>query len=194
MNVRRAWKGYLKADDAKPQVNRSLLKRVATYAKPYRWLIFGSLIAILLYTLLGLISPLILRSLIDTAIPNADIRLLIWCAVGIMVIPIFSGACQVLERRFSSQIGEGVIYDLRIALYDHLQRMSLRFFTHTQVGELISRLNNDVVDAQNAINRTLVGMVTNFIQVVSALAVMATLEWRLTLISAVIVPLFIIAA
>ncbi len=194
MNDRRAWRGYLKANESKPQVNKSLIKRVGAYAKPYRWLIAGSLGAILLNTLLGLVSPLILRTLIDKAIPQENIRMLIWCAVGILVIPIFSGAFQVLERSFSSRIGEGVIFDLRVALFDHLQRMSLRFFTHTQVGELLSRLNNDVVDAQNAINRTLVGMVTNLITVTSSLIVMATLEWRLTLISAAIVPLFIIAA
>ncbi len=194
MNERRAWRGYLKANESKPQVNKSLLKRVGAYAKPYRRWIFGSLIAILFNTLLGLVSPLILRTLIDQAIPEENIRLLILCAIGIMIIPILSGACQVLERSFSSRTGEGVIFDLRVALFDHLQRMSLRFFTHTQVGELLSRLNNDVVDAQNAINRTLVGMVTNLITVVSSLIVMATLEWRLTLISAAIVPLFIIAA
>ena len=194
MNDRRAWRGYLKANETKPQVNKSLIKRVGAYAKPYRWLIAGSLVAILFNTLLGLVSPLILRTLIDNAIPQENIRLLIWCAAGILVMPIISGAFQVLERSFSARIGEGVIFDLRVALFDHLQRMSLRFFTHTQVGELLSRLNNDVVDAQNAINRTLVGMVTNLITVTSSLIVMATLEWRLTLISAAIVPLFIISA
>ena len=194
MNIRRNWHGYLRASDEKPQVNRSLLKRVASYAKPYRWRILGSLIAILLYTVLGLLTPLILRALIDKAIPQEDIQRLILYALGLLLIPILSGACQVFERRFSAQIGEGVIYDLRIALYSHLQRMSLRFFTHTQVGELISRLNNDVVGAQNAINRTLVSMVKNFIQVILVLIVMFTLEWRLTLMSAVIVPLFIFAA
>jgi len=194
LNIRRNWHGYLRASDEKPQVNRSLLKRVASYAKPYRLRILGSLIAILLYTVLGLLTPLILRALIDKAIPQEDIQRLILYAVGLLLVPILSGACQVLERSFSATIGEGVIYDLRVALYSRLQRMSLRFFTHTQVGELISRLNNDVVGAQNAINRTLVSMVKNFIQVILVLIVMFTLEWRLTLMSAVIVPLFIFAA
>ena len=194
MNVRQNWRGYLKSSDEKPQVNRMLLKRVYAYAKPYRWWIFGSFIAILLSTLLGLVNPLILRALIDVAIPQANIRYLILCALGLLVIPILNGATQVVERRLSSQVGEGVIFDLRVALYNHLQHMSLRFFTHTQVGELISRLNNDVVGAQNAITRTLINMVTNFIQVVAVLVVMFTLEWRLTLISALIVPLFIFTA
>src|SRR5919198_580309 len=87
------------------------------------------------------------------------------------------------EHRLNASIGEGVIYDLRVALYAHLQRMSLRFFTHTKTGELMSRLNNDVVGAQNAISTTIVQILTNLMQVVAALAVMLTLEWRLPAVS-----------
>ena len=91
-------------------------------------------------------------------------------------------------------MGEGVIYDLRVALYDKLQRMSLRFFTHTRVGELMSRMNNDVIGAQSAISNTIVNIVTNIIQAIVVFAVMVTIEWRLTLISSAIMPLFILAA
>jgi len=154
----------------------------------------GSLLAILIYTGVGLLSPLILRHLIDYAIPEKDIQRLILAAIGLLILPIVSGFFQIITRRLISQVGEGVIYDLRVALYEHLQRMSLRFFTHTQLGELISRLNNDVVGAQTAISRTLVTLVTNFIEVISILAVMLTLEWRLTLMGIIILPLFIIAA
>jgi ATP-binding cassette subfamily B protein len=91
-------------------------------------------------------------------------------------------------------VGEGVIYDLRVALYARLQRMSLHFFTNTKLGELMSRLNNDVVGAQNAISNTIVSIITNIIQAAAVLLVMLTLEWRLTLISIVILPLFILAA
>ncbi len=164
------------------------------YAKPYRWQIVGSLLTILVYTGVALLSPLILRHLIDYAIPEKDINRLILAAVGLLTLPIISGAFQVVTRRLTSQIGEGVIFDLRVSLYRHLQRMSLRFFTHTQLGELISRLNNDVVGAQTAISRTLVTLVTNFIEVLSILVVMLTLEWKLTLMGILIVPFFIIAA
>ncbi|MFZ3071091.1 MAG: ABC transporter ATP-binding protein [Anaerolineaceae bacterium] len=194
MSSRQPWKGFMKAGDEKPTINRNVLKRVGQYAKPYRWGILGSLGAILVSTLLNLVSPLILRQLVDVAIPNRDVKLLIYCALGMLLVPLFNGLFQLIERYYSSRVGEGVIYDLRVALYDHFQKLSLRFFIHTPLGELISRLNNDVVDAQNAVNRTLVSMVTNLIQVVSVLAVMFTLEWRLTLISAVIVPLFVLAA
>jgi len=191
---RRNWRSFIHASDEKPRLSWSLIRRVLAYAKPYHWHIFGSLLSILIYTGVALLSPLILRRIIDHAIPEKDIQGLLLAAVGLLVLPIISGLFQVITRRLTSQVGEGVIYDLRMSLYEHLQRMSLRFFTHTQLGELISRLNNDVIGAQTAISRTLVTLVTNFIEVVSTLVVMLTLEWRLTLLGIVILPLFIIAA
>ena len=190
----RNWRSYIHASDEKPRLSWQLVKRVLAYGKPYRWQIIGSLLSILIYTGVGLISPLILRHLIDYAIPEKDVNRLILAAVGLLILPIISGFFQIITRRLISQVGEGVIFDLRVSLYEHLQRMSLRFFTHTQLGELISRLNNDVVGAQTAISRTLVTLVTNFIEVVSILVVMFTLEWRLTLMGIIILPLFIIAA
>lgn len=191
---RRNWRGYIRASDEKPQLSWSLVKRVLKYGRPYRWQIIGSLFCILIYTGVALLSPLILRHLIDVAIPEADIDRLILSAVGLLVLPIISGLFQIITRRLIAQVGEGVIYDLRVSLYEHLQRMSLRFFTHTQLGELISRLNNDVVGAQTAISRTLVTLATNSIEVIAVLAVMLTLEWRLTLMGIFILPLFILAA
>ena len=190
----RNWRSYIHASDEKPRLSWQLVKRVLAYGKPYRWQIIGSLLSILIYTGVALISPLILRHLIDYAIPEKDVNRLILAAVGLLILPIISGFFQIITRRLISQVGEGVIFDLRVSLYEHLQRMSLRFFTHTQLGELISRLNNDVVGAQTAISRTLVTLVTNFIEVVSILVVMFTLEWRLTLMGIIILPLFIIAA
>ena len=191
---RRNWRSYIHATDEKPHLSWDLVKRVLTYAKPYRRQIIGSLLAILIYTGLLLLSPLILKYLIDQAIPEKDVHGLILASLGLLLVPIVSGVFQVITRRLTSQVGEGVIFDLRVALYDHLQRMSLRFFTHTQLGELISRLNNDVVGAQTAISQTLVTLVTNLIDVIATLVVMLTLEWRLTLMGIIILPLFIIAA
>jgi ATP-binding cassette subfamily B protein len=117
-----------------------------------------------------------------------------WLIFGLLAIPLFTGGLNVLQRQLNARVGEGVVYDLRSALFSHLQRMSLSFFTHTKVGELMSRLNNDVVGAQNAISNTFVSIVTSLIQAVVLLTVMFTLEWRLTLISIAILPLFLIAA
>jgi len=191
---RRNWRSYIHASDEKPHLSWALVRRVLEYAKPYRWQLIGSLLAILVYTGVALLSPLILRHLIDYAIPKKDLDRLILVAVGLLVLPIISGLFQIITRRLISQVGEGVIYDLRVSLYEHLQRMSLRFFTHTQLGELISRLNNDVVDAQTAISRTLVTLVTTFIETIATLAVMLTLEWCLTLMGIFILPLFMISA
>lgn len=190
----RNWRSYINAEDEKPHISFKLVKRVLGYAKPYRWQLIGSLLTILIYTGVRLLSPLILRHLIDVTIPEKDIDRLLWIALGLLVLPIISGFFQIITRRLTAQAGEGVIYDLRVSLYNHLQRMSLRFYTHTQLGELISRLNNDVVGAQTAISHTLVTLVTNFIEILSILAVMLTLEWRLTLMGIIILPLFIIAA
>lgn len=191
---RRNWRSYIDASDEKPHLSWALVKRVLGYGKPYAWLMIGSLLSILAYTGVALLSPLILRHLIDYAIPEKDLQRLVLAAMGLLILPIISGFFQIITRRLVAQVGEGVIYDLRVSLYQHLQRMSLRFFTHTQLGELISRLNNDVIGAQTAISRTLVTLVTSLVEVVATLAVMLTLEWRLTLMGIVILPLFIITA
>ncbi len=170
------------------------MRRVLSYSQPYRGLIVGLLVVILISTGLTLLSPLILRDLIDNTIPNGQVNRLIVLSLTLLLIPALGGALNVLQRRFNATIGEGVIFDLRVALYARLQRMSLRFFTNTKVGELMSRLNNDVVGAQNAISNTIVGIITNIIQAAAVLVVMFTLEWRLTLISIAILPLFIVVA
>jgi ATP-binding cassette subfamily B protein len=107
---------------------------------------------------------------------------------------LLSSLINIINRRLSVRVGEGVIFDLRVALYSHLQRMSLHFFTNTRVGELMSRLNNDVVGAQSAISNTAVSIITNTVQAVAVLVVMISMNWRLTLISIMIMPLFILAA
>ncbi len=182
------------ADDEKPKMTWPLLRRVLAYALPYRAQIAGMLMLILASTGLNLLNPQILRDLIDRTIPSGDVRRLGMLAGALLLIPTLGGVIQVMQRRLNSRVGEGVIYDLRLALYSRLQRMSLRFFTHTKVGEIMSRLNNDVVGAQNAISNTIVGIITNIIQAVAVLAVMISMEWRLTLISVIIMPLFIFAA
>lgn len=188
------WRSFLSAPAEKPKVTRPLLKRVLSYSQPYRWKIAGMLAAILVSTGLTLLTPLILRDLIDHTIPSGNVNRLVLLALALLLIPALRGGISVIQRQLNAAVGEGVIYDLRVALYRHLQRMSLRFFTNTRVGELMSRLNNDVVGAQNAISNTIVNIITNIVEVIAVLAVMFTLEWRLTLIGVAILPLFILAA
>jgi len=180
--------------DERPKVTWSLLKRVFQYARPYTWMILGMLVVTLITSGLSLLTPLILRDLIDRTLPNKDLHRLTWLVIALLAIPLLTGGLNVLLRQLNSRVGEGVVFDLRTALFSHLQRMSLGFFTHTKVGELMSRLNNDVVGAQNAISNTFVNIVTSLIQAVAVLAVMFTLEWKLTLISIAILPFFLLMA
>ncbi len=189
-----SWFSYMRSGDQKPKVTKELLLRVLNYAKPYWKLIAGMLVMILLTTGLSLLTPLIFRNMIDVVIPSKDITRLIWLGVALLFIPALEGGINVIQRRLNSTVGEGVIYDLRSALFSRLQRMSLRFFTNTKSGELMSRLNNDVVGAQNAISNTITDIITNVIQLIALLSVMLTLQWKLTVVSVLILPLFILVA
>ncbi len=190
------WWSYIRFDEEQdqPEVSRDLIRRVWIYARPYRLGVVIMLLTILGVSLLTLIPPLLIRDLLDNALPNRDFSRLNLLALGMIAVPLTNGLLGVVQRYFSASIGEGVIFDLRRDLYAHLQRMSLRFFTNTRAGELISRLNNDVVGAQRAITGTLVTIVSNFISLVATLAIMFSLEWRLTLLGVAVLPLFIVPA
>ena len=190
------WFSYIRYDDQseKPGINKELMSRVWEYARPYWFQVASLLITILIISGISLISPLLYRDLIDNAIPNRDFGRLNWLALGMIAIPLLNGLIGVWQRRLNSSIGEGVIYDLRRNLYSHLQRMSLRFFTGTRTGELMSRLNNDVIGAQRAISNTLVTIISNVVTLVATLVIMITLEWRLTLLGLAILPLFFFPA
>ena len=190
------WFAYIRHDKEadRPEISRELLLRVWNFARPYWLAVSGLLVTILLITGISLISPLLYRNLIDYAIPSGDITRLNWLALGMIGIPLLNGVIGVWQRRLNSTIGEGVIFDLRSALYAHMQRMSLRFFTQTRTGELMSRLNNDVIGAQRAISNTTVSIVSNTVSLVATLAIMFALEWRLTLLGLAVLPLFILPA
>ncbi len=193
------WMNYIwSEEDAEKKKNaglsRALIQRVLTYARPYRWRIAVMLLIILVTTGLGLLTPLIFRDLIDNALPNGDVARLNLLAFGLIAIPLVNGTIGVVQRRINSSVGEGVIYDLRVALYSHLQRMSLRFFTNTKTGELMSRLNGDVIGAQNAISNTIVTIITNIVTVALILGIILTMDWRLTVLGLMVLPFFIMIA
>lgn len=190
------WFAYIRYDEERdrPEVSRALLKRVMAYARPYRVQVALMVGLIILTSLFNLIPPLLYRDLLDNTLPNKDMTRLNWLALGVIGIPILVGLIGVAQRLFGARIGEGIICDLRQALYGHMQRMSLRFFTHTRTGEMMSRLNNDVIGAQRAVTGTMVNIITNLISLVSTLVIMLSLEWRLTLLGVTILPLFIVPA
>jgi ATP-binding cassette subfamily B protein len=190
------WWSYIRYDEEqdRPEVSSELLRRVATYARPYRKGVALILITIAGISIISVFPPLLIRDLIDRAIPEKDFGRLNLLALGMIAIPVINGLLGVAQRYTSAKIGEGIIFDLRSTLYSHLQHMSLRFFTHTQVGELMSRLNNDVVGAQRAITGTFVTLVSNAISLIATLVIMISLEWRLTILGVAILPLFVLPA
>ncbi len=190
------WWRFLSYDEnqGKPRVDRALLRRVWGYAKPYLRLLGLMLLAIVITSLIDLLPPLLYRDLFDNVLPNKDIARLNILGLLMLAVPILSNLIGVGERYLSSRVGEGIIFDLRQSMYDHLQRMGLRFFTRTKSGVIISRFENDVVDAQSAITSTIPDIVTNSVTLLTTLAVMFAIEWRLTLMSVVVFPLFLLPA
>ncbi|MEY4633376.1 MAG: hypothetical protein RLZ18_748 [Actinomycetota bacterium] len=176
------------------RVKRESLRRVWRFAEPYRWKIIGFLGAIVAAAMLGLAPPLLFRSILDKAIPNKDGGLITTLAIVLVVAALGDAALAITQRWLSASIGEGLIFDLRVALFDKVQQMPIAFFTRTQTGALTSRLNNDVIGAQNAVTSTLGSVVSNIVVLLTTLSVMIALEWRLTLLALVVLPLFIAPA
>lgn len=190
------WFAFIQQDkkDDKSHITLELLRRVWQYALPYRWPVVGLIITIFISSGLSLLTPLLFRDLIDNALPNKNGTRLNWLALGMIAVPVLDGLVGVWQRQLSAFVGEGIIFDLRRGLYDHLQRMSLRFFTQTRTGELMSRLNNDVIGAQRAVTSTVVTIASNIVTLFSTLAIMVALEWRLTALSLIIFPFFLYSA
>jgi ATP-binding cassette subfamily B protein len=175
-------------------MDRALIRRVWTFARPYRRRLLLFLVTVTTGALLALAPPLVFKRIIDVAIPNGDRGLVTTLAVVALVLALVSTALDVAQRYWSSVVGEGLIFDLRAALYDHVQRMPLAFFTRTQTGALISRMNNDVIGAQRALTGTLGQVVYNLLTVVATVAAMLVLDWQLALLALAILPVFIIPA
>jgi len=175
-------------------VDRSIMRRVWGFARPYRAMIIGLLATIVIDSVVGILPPLVFRAIIDDhAIPR-HLAGLDWLALLALGLALADAALVVAQRWWSARIGEGLIFDLRSTLYDHVQRMPLAFFTRTQTGALISRMNNDVLGAQQAFTGTLGSVVQNSVVVIVTLSVMIALEWRLTILALVVVPAFIVPA
>jgi ATP-binding cassette subfamily B protein len=176
------------------KIERALLRRVLKLARPYRRYLVGFFIAVIAAAIVGAIPPLLLKSLLDTAVPNSDVTLVTLLAAGAVVLALASAGLSLLQRWYSATIGEGLIYDMRVRLFDHVQRLPISFFTRTQTGSLMSRLNNDVIGAQQAVTNTMGTVASNAIRLVVTLTFMLVLEWRLTILTLVVLPLFVIPA
>ncbi|MDJ0837607.1 MAG: ABC transporter ATP-binding protein [Acidobacteriota bacterium] len=171
-----------------------LARRVWSYFRPYLGWLIVLFIAILGRALIGLVPPLLFRELIDNVLIEGDRRMLNLIAVAMVAVPVISGALSLADRYLIAYIGTGVIYRLRTELFTHLQSLSLDFFTHTKLGEILSRITFDVVNAQSFITRVFPNVLANGLSVISTLVLMLAINWRLALISLIVLPLFFIPA
>jgi len=175
-------------------IDRGIVRRVAEFARPYRLQVAGFLGAIVAAALLGLVPPLVTKWIIDEAIPRGDRGQLSLLAGLAVAAAVADAALSLVERWLSARIGEGLIYDLRVRVFDHVQRLPVAFFTRAQTGALVSRLNNDVIGAQRALTGTLGSVVSNLVVLTTTVAAMAALEWRLTIFAIALLPAFLIPA
>ena len=198
MSMENAWMMYRSmtrdASVKDKKVSRETVKRILGYAKPYKILITFFLITLVVASLLSVAQPLLFRRIIDQGITPGDASLVTWTAVFIALLAIADAGLGVVSRYYSARIGEGLIFDLRNEVYDHVQSQSIAFFTRAQTGALISRLNNDVIGAQQAFTSTLGGVLGNMISLVIVLITMFILSWQITLASLILVPLFLLPA
>jgi ATP-binding cassette subfamily B protein len=175
-------------------IDRQLVGRVWRFARPYRRSLLVFLGLILAGAIVDLAAPLLFKAVIDKAIPRHDGPLVTKLAVGALAIAVASTLLDLAQRWYSATIGESLIFDLRTELFDHVQRMPVAFFTRTQTGALTSRMNSDVVGAQRALTGTVGSVVGNVVTLLSTLIAMSILEWRLTLLALVLLPLFVLPA
>jgi len=174
--------------------DRSIARRAVGLARPYLRRILGYIVVIVTVSVVSAAPPQLIRLIIDSAIPAGDLDLLRLLAGGLLAVAVIVAALSMVERWLSSNIGEGFILDLRTRLFSHVQSLPVAFFTRTQTGALVTRLNNDVIGAQRALTGTLGGIVDNTIGVIVTVTAMALLDWRVTALAIVLLPLFIVPA
>ncbi len=170
---------------------RSELRRIARLFRPYRGRLGAVLALIALSASLGMVSPFLLREVLDVAIPRADMALLTWLVGGMIAISIATGALGVGQTWLSNVVGQRVMHDLRAAVYRHLQRLSLAFFTRTRTGEVQSRIANDIGGVQNVVTSTATSIVSNVTTVLATVVAMVLLDWRLAVFSLALLPFFV---
>ena len=178
----------------KTKLKPGTVRRIVRFAAPYRRDLAIFLVMVVADAIISVATPLLFRSIIDDGVKFHDAPLVVKLAVIVAGLAIFDAGLSLAQRWYSSRIGEGLIYDLRAQVYDHVQRMPIAFFTRTQTGALVSRLNNDVIGAQQAFTSTLSGVVSNAIALLLTVGVMLRLSWQITVISLILLPIFILPA
>ncbi len=169
-------------------------KRVLSFARPYRMDLAVFLLIVVFDALIGVLTPVLAGRVVNEITRHGEVRVVVKIAIVIAALAVVDAALSFVQRWYSARIGEGLIYDMRTSVFDHVQRMPLAFFTRTQTGALVSRLNNDVLGAQQAFTSTLSGLVSNVVSLVLTAGVMFSLSWQITALALVMLPLFVLPA
>src|SRR5579875_2673812 len=178
----------------KQRIKPGTVRRIITYAKPYRWMLAAFLLVVVVDAAVTVSYPLLFRMIIDDGILRGNTALVGELAGATAAIAVFDAFLGFAQRWYSARIGEGLIYDLRTQVFRHVQRQPIAFFTRTQTGSLVSRLNSDVVGAQQAITSTLSSVLSNVLSLAVILITMFYLSWLVSIITLAMIPLFIIPA
>src|SRR3954469_8079417 len=196
MQMHQTMMGFRRDNDALrgKKVERALIRRVLGLTRPYRAALIGFLVTVVLAAAIGVIPAFLFRALLDDAVGSKNETLVLVLALAAVGVAVANAALSLFQRWYSARVGEGLIYDMRVALFDHVQRLPISFFTRVQTGALMSRMNNDVIGAQQAVTNTIGTVIQNVITLAITLGVMIGLEWRLTLLTLVVLPAFIIPA
>ena len=179
---------------AKKKLAPGTIPRIAQFARPYKRQISLFLVLVVLDAMLIVALPLLFKVIIDEGVLKDDKGVVVTVALVVAGIAVFDALLTLIQRLLSSQVGEGLIYDLRTQVFGHVQRMPVAFFTRTQTGALVSRLNTDVIGAQQAFTSTLSSVVSNVVGLVLVLTTMLILSWQVTLAALVLTPLFLLPA
>jgi ABC-type multidrug transport system fused ATPase/permease subunit len=185
-------RGAMHAADTPKGLRKGTVRRVFRFARPHRAKLVVFLVLTMISAVLAVSTPLLAGRVVDTIVGRGAPSVVVWLALAIAGVAILDAGLGLAERWQSARIGEGLIYDLRRAVFEHVQRMPVAFFTRTRTGALVSRLNSDVMGAQRAFTSTLSGLVTNIIQLALSLGVMLTLSWQVTGLALIMLPLFVL--
>jgi ATP-binding cassette subfamily B protein len=192
-----AWSSLYKissAKDGKHGISRASVRRIMTFAVPYRAKLLVFIALSVAGAFLAVATPVLAGQVVDVIVARGEVATIIRLAVVIALVAVADAAVSLLTRWYSARIGEGVILDLRTAVFNHVQKMPIAFFTRTRTGALVSRLNNDVIGAQQAFSGTLSGVITNLVALILTLIVMLSTSWLVTILAVVMLPVFLVPA
>jgi ATP-binding cassette subfamily B protein len=196
MNMMRSMHSMGRRDSSvvEKQIPPGTWKRILRFARPYRADLGIFLLIIVIDALIGVATPVLAGKVVNEITRHGEVRVVVKIAIVIAALAVVDAILSFAQRWYSARIGEGLIFDMRTAVFDHVQRMPLAFFTRTQTGALVSRLNNDVLGAQQAFTSTLSGLVSNVVSLVLTAGVMFSLSWQITALALVMLPVFVVPA